>query len=159
MQRRRKARQQSNYQVDSVHQVFGDNALLYISDALFDGDMMSITAVDRETRSTGASWSFPIPAERIPPDLSPDELAAYKDKLRRIRLTALRAAGLATGSTEESEPDYQDLTTAEREQLALETASLVSDTLARLFLRLGPPPAGTGRDFNPVTSGGGGATQ
>lgn len=52
----------------------------------------------------------------------------------------------------------RSLPSVEQEQLARAAASLVSDTLARLFLRLGPPPEGTDRDSDPVASGDGGAT-
>ncbi|MER7842205.1 hypothetical protein ABTY98_41580 [Streptomyces sp. NPDC096040] len=38
-------------------------------------------------------------------------------------------------------------------------ASTINHTLARLFLRLGPPPTGASGDFMPVSSGGGGAHQ
>jgi hypothetical protein len=53
----------------------------------------------------------------------------------------------------------EDLSLDERRRLAAATASTINHTLARLFLRLGPPPAGTSEEFNPVTSGGGGAQQ
>ncbi|MEV0016680.1 hypothetical protein [Streptomyces tendae] len=145
-----------------VRKMFGENTRLYIT-STGDGTQIEISGIDpsvlREGREENQRWELTVPFERTPSDLSPAERAIYEWKLRRVRDAALRAARLTSGVTDDPEPDYRELTTVEREQLAEETASLVSDTLARLFLRLGPPPAGTDRDFNPVASGGGGATQ
>ncbi|MFH8295365.1 helix-turn-helix domain-containing protein [Streptomyces sp. NPDC018059] len=43
--------------------------------------------------------------------------------------------------------------------LARQSASTINHTLARLFVQLGPPPEGAGRDPSTVTSDGGGAQQ
>ncbi|MGW1554721.1 hypothetical protein [Streptomyces sp. NPDC002346] len=59
----------------------------------------------------------------------------------------------------EGSDSLEALTPEERQILARQTASTINHTLAQLFLRLGPPPAGTNGSFSPVTSGGGGAQQ
>lgn len=56
-------------------------------------------------------------------------------------------------------PQQDELTWEERQEVAQDTAALISDTLARLFLRLGPPPEGSSPNHDPVPSGGGGASQ
>ncbi|MFF8931496.1 hypothetical protein ACF1AO_29995 [Streptomyces longwoodensis] len=107
-----------------------------------------------------------------PPDFepAPEDAGGYPFRIGPIEWTSLavQMAQLAAsrGATGDPNPrdgfdelDLGDLSPVERQELALETASLVTDTLARLFLRLGPPPEGTGRDFDPVASGGGGAAQ
>lgn len=62
------------------------------------------------------------------------------------------------GSTPEP-PPLAALSAEDRQRLARETADTINHTLAQLFLRLGPPPEGTGGNHDPVRSGGGGAQQ
>lgn len=160
LQRRRRAEEPSDDQADVVDKLIDD-----LSDDS-DGAWLLITADPTDGRESfdARQRGFAIPAERNPVDLTPEELARYQENLRRLQEKTRRLWDTAIRVTppsqsQDAEPDYLDLTPAERDQLAQEAASLVSDTLARLFLRLGPPPEGTDRDFSPVTSGGGGATQ
>lgn len=53
--------------------------------------------------------------------------------------------------------EFEALPPEEQRRLASETAAHINETLAALFLRLGPPPANSSGDFSPVTSGDGGA--
>ncbi|MET7693865.1 hypothetical protein ABZT06_38870 [Streptomyces sp. NPDC005483] len=54
---------------------------------------------------------------------------------------------------------FAHLSGGERRQMAETTAAAINQTLAMLFLRLGPPPEDIAREFGPITSGGGGAQQ
>ncbi|PBC93994.1 hypothetical protein BX281_1867 [Streptomyces sp. Ag82_O1-15] len=49
------------------------------------------------------------------------------------------------------------LSTEDEQLVAERTADAINHTLARLFLRLGPPPESTNGDFAPVSSSGGGS--
>ncbi|GAA1599793.1 hypothetical protein GCM10009731_60930 [Streptomyces globosus] len=53
--------------------------------------------------------------------------------------------------------EFEALPPEEQRRLASETAAHINETLAALFLRLGPPPTNPSGDFSPVTSGDGGA--
>jgi hypothetical protein len=65
------------------------------------------------------------------------------------------------GHTEDSRDQEQSgpLSTEEAQLVAGAAANTINHTLARLFLRLGPPPEGASGDVMPVSSGGGGAQQ
>jgi hypothetical protein len=54
---------------------------------------------------------------------------------------------------------FRGLSPEEKRAVAQETASVINDTLARLFLRLGPPPESLRRSHSPTPSSGGGAQQ
>ncbi|MDG9712633.1 hypothetical protein [Streptomyces sp. DH10] len=79
------------------------------------------------------------------------------------------AAREATGRPAERDSDgdqfndaeayYADLPPEQRRHLAAETAETINNTLARLFVRLGPPPEGLEHDSSPATSGDGGANR
>jgi hypothetical protein len=90
-----------------------------------------------------------------------DELVPSQEWLEALGFAAQEAA--ARGA--DADPDapeldsFEDLTPDERRRLAAQTASTINHTLARLLLRLGPPPEGASGGASPVTSGGGGARQ
>jgi hypothetical protein len=73
-------------------------------------------------------------------------------KVQRQTPSALRLAETDT-------PPLESLSPEEVRHMAWETVRTVNDTLARLFLKLGPPPEGAGGDMSPVASDGGGAQQ
>ncbi|MEU5314379.1 hypothetical protein [Streptomyces sp. NPDC021562] len=66
-----------------------------------------------------------------------------------------------TGHTEDGGEHGESgpLPTEEAQLVAGAAANTINHTLARLFLRLGPPPESANGDFMPVSSGGGGAQQ
>ncbi|MEU9671465.1 hypothetical protein AB0E25_39180 [Streptomyces bobili] len=51
------------------------------------------------------------------------------------------------------------LPSGDEQLVAQQTADAINRTLARLFVRLGPPPAGIGGDVTPVSSGDGGSAR
>lgn len=65
----------------------------------------------------------------------------------------LRAAARFSQRAEEP------LTDSESAEVALTSGTTLDHALARLFLRLGPPPEATARDYEPASSGDGGAQQ
>ncbi|QIY99440.1 hypothetical protein HEP87_42940 [Streptomyces sp. S1D4-11] len=68
-----------------------------------------------------------------------------------------RRLGYVTDDWDEGESGT--LPDEEAQLVAGEAATTINRTLARLFLRLGPPPEGTSGDYLPVSSGGGGAQE
>ncbi|MFE9309662.1 hypothetical protein ACIQCF_26125 [Streptomyces sp. NPDC088353] len=105
-------------------------------------------------------------ATDAPPSLpSDDEDPAHAENWRpandRPAVASQYVAPLDADSDDgaTSSEAYEALSREEQQLLARQTASTINHTLARLFLRLGPPPQGTTGGFNPVTSGGGGAQQ
>ncbi|MCX5269965.1 hypothetical protein [Streptomyces sp. NBC_00199] len=100
-------------------------------------------AVDRETLVPGVEWLNAI-----------TETAAQSAVLNRDVLRRIQADFAATAAA-----DGSVMSPGELRFLAWESASTINHTLARLFVQLGPPPAGVGGDLEPLTSDGGGAQQ
>ncbi|WP_282793073.1 hypothetical protein [Streptomyces sp. CC224B] len=73
---------------------------------------------------------------------------------------AISYRGLVSAVEDEEDLTRKEEITAEEAQLAADAAAkMINKVLARLFLRLGPPPENASGDYMPVSSGGGGAQQ
>jgi hypothetical protein len=74
---------------------------------------------------------------------------------------ALRGRARRLGHVEDGgDEGHSGALLAEDAQLVADIAAdAINHTLARLFMRLGPPPEGASGDYMPVSSGGGGAQQ
>ncbi|MFD5016660.1 hypothetical protein [Streptomyces chartreusis] len=97
---------------------------------------------------------------------------ALRDRLLAAHALAEQAG--AAGATldellEQMTPDLSDdewwvvgdqpLSTEDEQRVAEETADSINRTLARLLVRLGPPPTGLGGVATPVSSGDGGSAR
>ncbi|MFD4955187.1 hypothetical protein [Streptomyces sp. NPDC058451] len=106
------------------------------------------------------------PLDYAPPDWASDDTS--KARLRPHLYPAVKQAVYEPSENylpqvepvdqPEAEP-IEALSPDEKERLAWDTAATINQTLARLFLRLGPPPEGASGDFTPVPSGGGGGAE
>lgn len=76
-----------------------------------------------------------------------------------LRLARRAARKIGHAEDGEDEGEREPLSAEEAQLVAGAAANTINLTLARLFLRLGPPPEGANGDFTPVSSGGGGAQQ
>ncbi|MFH9663600.1 hypothetical protein ACH4NF_35605 [Streptomyces sp. NPDC017248] len=82
----------------------------------------------------------------------------YLERLNRLldHFEVRPGAGIITGLEQHVRPSQEIPATADETVAA---ATTIDDALARLFVRLGPPPEPTVREHTPVGSGGGGAEQ
>ncbi|QOV38781.1 hypothetical protein IM697_10605 [Streptomyces ferrugineus] len=112
-------------------------------------DLPSYEAVDKARARARASLADYPPRE--PGSLSHDPLV----------IAALRDSVIRNQRRSQADPDFdvRHLDAEEIRTAAAKAEETIEHTLARLFLRLGPPPESTGLNFSPVESGGGGARQ
>ncbi|MER5691385.1 hypothetical protein ACWDBO_22590 [Streptomyces mirabilis] len=82
----------------------------------------------------------------------------YLERLNRLldHFEARPGAGIVIGLKQDVRPGQGVPVTADETVAA---ATTIDDALARLFVRLGPPPEPTVRDYTPVGSGDGGVEQ
>ncbi|MFD5952013.1 hypothetical protein ACFWAZ_39005 [Streptomyces collinus] len=117
--------------------------------------------VDDPTRTFhGGTFNGPV--------VSPDPQLT-DEQLRRIRDEAHFLAAMygVPGLFEQEAPDSDEtwwvidepLSTEEEQRVAEQTADSINHTLARLFVRLGPPPTALGGSVVPVSSDDGGSAQ
>ncbi|PAZ10498.1 hypothetical protein CLM62_40850 [Streptomyces sp. SA15] len=87
-------------------------------------------------------------------------LRAY-DHAAPVEATLIRGRARRLGHIEDGgdEGDSGTLPVEETQLVADAAANTINHTLARLFLRLGPPPESANGEYMPVSSGGGGAQQ
>lgn len=75
------------------------------------------------------------------------------------REDAVFQAAVRAWHADTDKPPLESLSLEELRRRAWESGSTINHTLARMFLKLGPPPEGAGGDMIPVASDGGGAQQ
>ncbi|WP_445530119.1 hypothetical protein [Streptomyces cyslabdanicus] len=95
-----------------------------------------------------------------------ENIRQQADNLHQIRYEDALEAVMAESRRLEDEDDAAfladevgSLSTEEEQLVAEQTADVINDTLARLFVRLGPPPLSANGDLTPVSSGDGGSAQ
>ncbi|MEU6071247.1 hypothetical protein ABZ864_44125 [Streptomyces sp. NPDC047082] len=144
---------------------FTDAEVAEVKERLATGDLVSNRDLHKALAANRHEKESPDGSADPPYVMLVGETGTGKTSLVALLAAAQAAAQQAAGDpTAERTPAISsglgdDLSPAEAEMVVAASAAAINHTLARLFLRLGPPPEGADGDITPVSSGGGGAQQ
>jgi hypothetical protein len=132
------------------------------TDAVRNALLRAIGAAEREREpdfDALLGWVKAVEAEDSAPDAALLAILRAAIETEHLRLRNVFSIVPDQNQDDGDETELTPLSAAEAQRVAGAAASAINHTLARLFLRLGPPPEDASGDFMPVSSGGGGAQQ